>query len=102
MKARSFHLLTALLMTAVLASCTKDECVEPKQSNEGSEKALMEQGRSTELNGTWNDTESRDPQAFLRNGDDLQDPDDGAGEGGGISDDGDDTSDTEKSNRKGN
>lgn len=100
MKRFPAYVLVVLLMAASMASCTKDECVEPKQPAAGETKALLRGDDGAATMPGMVDQRQRDPQAMLRSSDDISDP--GDGEGTGISDDGDDTNDTEKSNRKGN
>jgi hypothetical protein len=101
MKRFPVYAFAIVLMAISLAACTKDECVEPKQpSGEGETRTMMIGDDGALPIASMDAQRQCDPQATLRSSGDTGNP--GDDEGTGISDDGDDTNDTEKSNRKGN
>ena len=99
MKSRVAYLFVPMLV-AFLSACSKDECVEPRTDTSAEEKLLIISGDDQTTD--WSDERpgAGSSQAVLRNGDDTNGEEEGqGGDGTGISDDGDDSSDSEKSNR---
>jgi hypothetical protein len=90
----SYRLIGLLLLVCslTLVSCTKEELIQPAN-------ASLEQERSTFMEeqgvvGVSTLEEKGDDGRTLRNGEE------GEGDGGGISDDGDDQGDKERNNKK--
>ncbi len=88
---RAFGLLV-LFLAVGLSSCTKDELVLPMDAATGEERTSLRNGPV--IGGPHDGPLRSTHGATLRNGSD------GDGEGGGISDDGDDQGDKERNNKK--